>query len=87
MILAFGYFLSTFENGIGNISQPTIKFLKDKKIAEKTLAKVIVYMIQLFWFIAQNILLIVLLNFVIALISQYYEDVMNSKVMHQYIMK
>lgn len=31
--------------------------------------------------------MVILLNFVIALISQYYEDVMNSKVMHKYIMR
>jgi ABC-type bacteriocin/lantibiotic exporter with double-glycine peptidase domain len=44
-------------------------------------------LIYFLWFLAQIILLIVLLNFVIALISQYYENVMNSKVMHVYEMK
>ena len=41
---------------------------------------VIVYSIYFLWFFSQIVLLIILLNFVIALISQYYEDVMNSKV-------
>jgi len=35
----------------------------------------------------QIVLLVILLNFVIALISQYYEDVMNRRVMHTYKMK
>ena len=43
-------------------------------------------MIYLFWFMAQIVLLVILLNFVIALISQFYEDVMNRRVTHQYIM-
>jgi len=34
----------------------------------------------------QIVLLVILLNFVIALISQFYEDVMNRRVMHTYIM-
>jgi len=29
--LAFGYLFQTFENGIGNISSPTINFVADKK--------------------------------------------------------
>ena len=45
-----------------------------------------VTLIYLFWFIAQIVLLVILLNFVIALISQFYEDVMNRRVMHQYKM-
>ena len=68
MPLAFGYFFQTFENGIGNISAPSINFLSDKS-ALTTLDYVIVYSIYFCWFMAQIILLIVLLNFVIALIS------------------
>ena len=44
-------------------------------------------MIYFFWWGAQIMLLVVLLNFVIALISQYYEDVMNSAIMHTYVMR
>jgi len=63
---SFGYFFQTFENGIGNISSPSI----DSGTADKSVLRSInIYMIYLFWFLAQIILLIVLLNFVIALIS------------------
>ena len=84
--LAFGYFFQTFENGIGNISSPTINFLADNRNHTK-IDYFIVFLIYLFWAIAQVMLLIILLNFVIALISQYYEDVMNSQVMHIFEMK
>jgi len=86
MPLVLGYFFQTFENGIGNISSPTINFLSAKSKVT-TVDNIIVSGIYFFWFMAQIILLIVLLNFVIALISQYYEDVMNSKVQHTYEMR
>ena len=83
---AFGYFFQTFENGIGNISAPTISYLSG--VHNNTpLDTVITSMIYGFWWFSQVMLLIVLLNFVIALISQYYEDVMNRRVMHTYVMK
>jgi len=47
----------------------------------------VTYLIYIYWWVAQIILLVILLNFVIALISQYYEDVMNSAVMHTYVMR
>jgi len=84
--LALGFFLQTFENGIGNISAPTINYLNSSYHKTK-LDKFITFMIYMMWFLAQIILLIVLLNFVIALISQYYEDVMNQQVMHTYLMR
>jgi len=82
-----GYIVQTFENGIGNISAPTINFLSNGSKPESVLDFSIVYTIYLFWFTAQIILLVILLNFVIALISQHYENVMNSKVMHEFVMK
>lgn len=57
------------------------------KTRNTTLDALITYMIYGYWMLAQVILLIVLLNFVIALISQYYEDVMNQQVMHTYVMR
>ena len=78
----FGFFLNTFENSIGNINAPSIRDLEHQK---GDLDDIIIYLIYIFWWVAQIVLLMVLLNFVIALISQYYEDVMNSAEMHTYI--
>jgi len=85
LTLGLGYFLNTFENGLGNINPPTIDFSQGKD--EDKFNDVLVYLIYLFWFGAQIFLLVVLLNFVIALISQYYENVMNLANMHTYVMK
>jgi hypothetical protein len=81
-----GFFINTFENSIGNINSPTISFLKEGQ-KETVLDEICVYLVYLFWFLAQIILLMVLLNFVIALISQYYENVMNSAEMHAYVQR
>lgn len=43
-------------------------------------------MIYFFWFLGQIVLLIVFLNFVIALISQHYESVMDNSIQHTYVM-
>jgi len=80
-----GYYFTTFENSIGNINAPTIDFKIG--ITPTILDNITLFAIYFLWWSAQIILLVVLLNFVIALISQYYEDVMNSKVMHTYLMR
>lgn len=46
--LVFGYFFQTFENGIGNISAPTISFLSGRQ-NNTVLDRVIVGMIYGFW--------------------------------------
>ena len=81
---AVGWFLNTFENSIGNINAPSIDFsTKDLKKFDN----VIVSLIYFFWWSGELVLLVVMLNFLIALISQYYEDVMNSAIMHTYAMR
>ena len=80
--IVLGYFFQTFENGLGNISAPTIAYLSGAR-NNTFLDKIITCMIYSSWSLAQIVLLIILLNFVIALISQYYEDVMNSAIMHK----
>jgi len=41
--LPVGYFFQTFENGIGNLSAPTINFLENKKNAKTPLDHFIVF--------------------------------------------
>ena len=64
-----GYFFVAFENGIGNISPPSVEVWNTSS-KNTTSSQVIMYLIYLFWFLNQVILLIFLLNFVIALISE-----------------
>ena len=82
--LLWGYIFNTFEYGIGNIHPPTILFWTRPGHDSTILDKSIVALIYVYWFFNQIYLLIILLNFVIALISQYYESVMDSKVKHLY---
>ena len=81
-----GLYLYNFENSIGNIHMPSIDFLKEGS-TPTTLDMVCICLVYFLWWVAQIVLLMVLLNFVIALISQYYEDVMNSAEMHTYVMR
>ena len=42
------------------------------------------YNIYFFWFINQFLILIILINFLIAVISQSYENVMDSRLIYKY---
>lgn len=64
------FYLMVWENSIGNIQDPT--FGKDK---QKSVA-----LIFLVWYINQFFIYIILLNFLIALIGQSYENVMNKAI-------
>lgn len=66
-----------WENSIGNINPPT--FVKG---GEKN-----IFLIYLVWYVNQFYVLIILLNFLIAVISQSYENVMNRAVEFQYLNK
>ena len=62
----YGYIIQSFENSIGNISPPSFGILKKDK---STLHLTIDYLVYFFWVLCQIFMLIILLNFVIALIS------------------
>ena len=77
-----GHLISTFENMIGNINNPTYKFWSDniKNSHDdnySNLSLATIYVIWFLWLVNQFFLLIILLNFLIAVISQSYECVME----------
>ena len=72
-----GMFLYVWENSIGNINDPADESFTDKGFP-------VVLLIWLIWFTNQFIIVIILLNFLIAVISQSYENVMNSKTIKKY---
>jgi hypothetical protein len=73
----FGYLFYNFENAVGNIQNPTFTYWKSimcqeegqKWTYKKYLAKILIYLIYLVWFFNQILVLIILLNFLIAVIS------------------
>ena len=87
----FGYFFYTFENSIGNIQLPSyeiwLAIIEDKKYNVPSrpnywtfgyvFASIMIYMIYTVWFLNQYFIYILLLNFLIAVISQSYADVMT----------
>jgi len=83
----FGYFLLIWENSIGNINPPTYAFWLtqlDAKSHLKIGAKLVIYFTWFIWFGNQMLILIILLNFLIAVVSQSYENVMNSAMRFKY---
>ena len=86
--LGIGFVIVAFENGVGNIAGPTVDHWLDKSKETKGFTEaLIVYGIYIVWFLNQFILLIVLLNFVIALISEVYERVMDQRMIYEYQQK
>jgi len=60
------------ENTVGNIFNPTYTYWDSFEHKE-----VFIYLIWIVWFYNQLIMLIILMNFLIAVITQSYENVMN----------
>jgi len=70
--VALGYFFISWGNGIGNIVNPSYK-----KFGDTGLDTAILLTIYVIWFFNQAVNLIIFLNFVIAVISDVYETVMD----------
>ena len=68
----FNYLILVFENSIGNIEDPT--YNESKHFVGSSS----VYILWGVWWFNQFMVVIILLNFLIAVISQSYENVMNS---------
>ena len=69
-------FMYVWENSIGNIQDPIIN------PTEK--AEVVLATIWFVWWLNQFIIVIIMLNFLISVISQSYENVMNSHKIKRY---
>jgi len=76
--MAFLYI--SFNNSIGNITTPSFT---DSSSGGKY-GHVIVGVVYTIWYISIIFSLIILLNFVIALVSQVYENVMDAKLENIY---
>ena len=77
--------LQTYRNSIGDIAAPTYP-LWEEFIAKDNVwqGKFMIFTIWTFWFIHQYLILIILLNFLIAIISGSYEDVMAQEIQLKY---
>ena len=82
-------FLQTFRNSIGDIATPHYPewstYKKSTNKSESLIGHIMIFIIWFFWFFHEFVILILLLNFLIAIISQSYEMVMAHQVMSTYI--
>lgn len=81
------YFLYAYRNSIGDIHAPGTAFWMSRITHQPDSAKetsLIMAVVWLFWILNQFFVLIVLLNFLIAIISESYEAVMAESIIHKY---
>ena len=63
------YFFDTYENSIGNISNPGYYFWSTATEEDKGLKMLMILLIWLVWFLNQWFIFMILLNFIIAIIT------------------
>ena len=76
----------TFRNSIGDLAPPDYSFWldEDKVNISSTVKVIMIYTIWVIWVLKGIIMIIVLLNFLIAVISQTYERVFSMKIICMY---
>lgn len=83
-------FITTFEYSIGNINPPTYGLWATKMHANEhdqinvIVCQISIYLIWLLWFGNQFLILIILLNFLIAVLGKSQSDVMDGALMFKY---
>ena len=63
-----GYFIQTFRNSLGDLQVPGMEFWLDNH-KDSVMSRIMIYLIWFMWIINKVLMLIVLLNFLIAIIS------------------
>ena len=81
------YSIQIFNNAIGNIATPTYTKWTAIKDTHPNLSTSMVGYLWILWFLQILFMLITLLNFLIAIISDSYADVMSKALVHQYSSK
>jgi len=71
----------TFRNSIGDLSLPQYNDLIE---VDTSVSQFVIYMLWMFWFMNIFLMVIMLLNFLIAVISQTYERVSGSQTSYTY---
>lgn len=78
------YAIQTYRNSIGDISTPGYsKWLTAAEDAHAS-SWMMIYSVWFIWLMNQYLVLIILLNFLIAVISSSYETVMGNELIHEY---
>ena len=80
----WAYIATCIRSSVGDIQPPGYSFWIAAAAKNEHVAVFMIYFIWLIWFCTLFINLVILLNFLIAIISQSYEDVMSREVITKY---
>jgi len=78
-------FINSFENSIGNINTPEYPKIVNVKGLSWVLMTVQLTMIWVIWFLNQYVILVIMLNFLIAVISDTYNKEQGRAKYHTYL--
>lgn len=80
------FFLENFKNAVANLDSPELGFW-EKQTGNPTVSTVMVYACWLIWMLNQFFILVILLNFLIAIICQSYDEVLSKQIVTKYTKK
>jgi len=80
----FVYFIQTYNNSIGNIAPPIYEGWMEHRMTHPKIVQTMTVLIWLFWFLNQFFVLIILLNFLVAIMGQAYEEIMTEALYFKY---
>ena len=82
---AFIMILQVYRNSIGDIATPSYDMWQGENMKENPFTcNFMILVIWVSWFVNQYLNLIILLNFLIAIISQSYEEIMTEQSVFRY---
>ena len=73
-----------YRNSIGDLNAPVYNFWLSQESKNPNFSWFMIRMIWFFWMINQFLNLIILLNFLIALISEKYNEITSENIVHAY---
>ena len=80
------FFLENFKNAVANLGSPELGFW-EKQTENPAVSSVMVYICWIIWMLNQFFILVILLNFLIAIICQSYEEVLSKQIVTKYTKK
>ena len=81
------YAMYTYRNAIGDINPPTYTFWLDFSEENPTIGWTMISIIWFLWVINQVIVLIIMFNFLIAIIDKSYNDINDNAIVTEYAHK
>lgn len=77
--------IQVFRNSIGDLATPQYQFWVDQSAKHSFISGSMILIAWTVWVLETFFVLIVLLNFMIAIVSQSYEEVMSKRMVHKYL--